>query len=159
MVRATDKQWAYGLKWLISASSQYQLTYLTECYRMITQNMLMYLWVARLGAEGLRNRSWSSDRNKKFLSYSKCPDWPYDPPIVVTIITITTTVIILVLQPGSSHSRPSDASELQSVRCLGFPVVNYNALTSSSALSFHLVGDRPTLLVPSGFVNVISELY
>jgi hypothetical protein len=42
---------------------------------------------------------------------------------------------------------------------LVFPVVNYNALTSSSTLPFHLVGDCPTLLVPSGFVNVISEQY
>jgi hypothetical protein len=80
------------------------------------------------------------------------------PPIVV-IITITTSIIILILQSGSSQDCPSDASELRSVLCLGFPVVNYNALMSSSALTLHLAGDCPTLLVPSGFVNVIVELY
>jgi len=121
----SDKQWAYGLMWLISACSQYQLIYLTACCRMTTQNILLYFWMARLRTGGLGNRSSSSDRKKKFLPYPKCPDRPYDPPVVIIIIiiiitTITTIIIILLLQPGSSHDRPYDASELHSVLCLGF---------------------------------------
>jgi hypothetical protein len=54
---------------------------------------------------------------------------------------------------------PKNSYELQSVHCLGFPVVNNTALTSFSTLLFHLVGDCPTLLVPSGIVNVISKQY
>ena len=137
------KQWEYGLMWFISASSQYQLIYLTACCRMITQNTLLYFWVARLRAGVMKNRRSSSARNKKFLPYPKCPDRPYDPPVVV-IITITTNIIGATawFQPWPPQWR--FWTPFCSLPWF-FPVVSYNVLTSSSTLPFHLVGDLPYL--------------